>query len=310
MATLSIRQHFHTTSEATINKQINMELYASYVYTSMFAYFNRDDVALQGFAKFFRKNADEERDHAYKLIEYQNMRGGKVVFHDITKPTTTEWGSALNAMENALTLEKTVNQSLLELHKVADDNSDYQLSDFISAEYLKEQATINKQINMELYASYVYTSMFAYFNRDDVALQGFAKFFRKNADEEHDHAYKLIEYQNMRGGKVVFHDITKPTTTEWGSALNAVENALALEKTVNQSLLDLHKLADDNNDYNLSDFVGGEYLKDQVKDIKEMGDLLTKMRRAGDGLGLHMMWQSLWREAKLDCELAPTGAKF
>ena len=30
-----IRQNFHTNSEAAINKQINMELYASYVYMSM-----------------------------------------------------------------------------------------------------------------------------------------------------------------------------------------------------------------------------------------------------------------------------------
>ena len=44
------------------------------------AYFDRDDVALPGFAKRFRENSDEERGHAMKLIEYQNMRGGKVVF--------------------------------------------------------------------------------------------------------------------------------------------------------------------------------------------------------------------------------------
>ena len=30
-----IRQNFHENSEAAINKQINMELYASYVYLSM-----------------------------------------------------------------------------------------------------------------------------------------------------------------------------------------------------------------------------------------------------------------------------------
>ena len=35
-------------------------------------------------------------------------RGGKVVFQDICKPTTMEWGSALEAMEAALDLEKTV----------------------------------------------------------------------------------------------------------------------------------------------------------------------------------------------------------
>merc|ERR1711872_1190228 len=47
-----------------------------------------------------------------KLMEYQAKRGGKVVFQDIAKPTTMEWGSPLDAMQAALELEKTVNESL------------------------------------------------------------------------------------------------------------------------------------------------------------------------------------------------------
>ena len=35
------------------------------------AYFDRDDVALKGFAKRFCENSDEEREHAQKLINYQ-----------------------------------------------------------------------------------------------------------------------------------------------------------------------------------------------------------------------------------------------
>lgn len=35
MAATQVRQNFHTDSENAINKQINMELYASYVYLSM-----------------------------------------------------------------------------------------------------------------------------------------------------------------------------------------------------------------------------------------------------------------------------------
>ena len=35
----AIRQNYHEESEAAINKQINMELYASYVYMSMVSYF-------------------------------------------------------------------------------------------------------------------------------------------------------------------------------------------------------------------------------------------------------------------------------
>ena len=41
-------------------------------------------------------------------IAVQVKRGGKVVFQDISKPTTMDWGSALEAMEATLDLEKTV----------------------------------------------------------------------------------------------------------------------------------------------------------------------------------------------------------
>ena len=34
-------------------------------------YFSRDDVALHGFAKYFKTNSDEEREHAQKFMEYQ-----------------------------------------------------------------------------------------------------------------------------------------------------------------------------------------------------------------------------------------------
>merc|ERR1712080_553989 len=83
----NIRQNFHEECEALINKQINMEMYASYVYLSMASYFSRDDQALHGFAKFFRKSSDEERSHAIMFMDYQNKRGGKCVFQDIAKPT-------------------------------------------------------------------------------------------------------------------------------------------------------------------------------------------------------------------------------
>merc|ERR1712200_201739 len=112
MAMSKIRKNYHEDCEALINKQINMEFYASYVYLSMSSFFNRDDQALHGFADHFKKESNEERAHGMKLMEYQTKRGGRVVFQDIAKPTTMDWGSPLEAMEAALELEKTVNQSL------------------------------------------------------------------------------------------------------------------------------------------------------------------------------------------------------
>merc|ERR1712080_247157 len=100
------------------------------------------------------------------------------------------------------------------------------------------------------------------------------------SEEERAHGMKLMEYQTKRGGRVVFQDIAKPTT---------MEAALELEKTVNQSLLDLHKVAGDKGDGHLCDFLESEYLNEQVEGIKAIGDLITKMKRAGDGLGLHLI---------------------
>jgi len=148
------------------------------------------------------------------------------------------------------------------------------------------EALINKQINMELYASYVYMSMSFYFDREDVFLPGISKYFKKASDEEREHAMKFMKYQNQRGGKIVLQPIEAPTMQEWGSALNGLEAALSLEKQVNQSLLDLHSKADSHNDPHLTNFLEGEYLEEQVVAIKELSDYITQIKRAGpSGLG-------------------------
>lgn len=46
-------------------------------------YFSRDDVALPGFSHFFKENSEEEREHAEKLLSFQNKRGGRILFQDV-----------------------------------------------------------------------------------------------------------------------------------------------------------------------------------------------------------------------------------
>ncbi|KAK1159754.1 ferritin, heavy subunit [Acipenser oxyrinchus oxyrinchus] len=143
------------------------------------------------------------------------------------------------------------------------------------------EAAINRQINLELYASYVYLSMSYYFDRDDVALHNFAKFFKHQSHEEREHAEKLMKQQNQRGGRIFLQDVRKPERDEWGSGLEALECALQLEKSVNQSLLDMHKVASERNDPHMCDFIETHYLDEQVKSIKELGDWVTNLRRMG-----------------------------
>ncbi|PVD28424.1 hypothetical protein C0Q70_11011 [Pomacea canaliculata] len=152
----------------------------------------------------------------------------------------------------------------------------------------ESEAGINRQINMELYASYCYLSMAYYFDRDDVALKGFHKYFKKMSDEEREHAEKLMEFQNKRGGRIVLQDVKKPDRDEWGTGLDAMQVALSLEKSVNQALLDLHEVASNHKDAQMTDFLEGEFLQEQVKSIKELGDHITNLKRVGPGLGEYM----------------------
>ncbi|XP_008071225.1 ferritin, mitochondrial [Carlito syrichta] len=141
-----VRQNFHPDSEAAINRQINLELYASYVYLSMAHYFSRDDVALNNFARYFLRQAREETEHAEKLMRLQNQRGGRICLRDIKKPDQDDWESGLHAMECALLLEKNVNQSLLELHTLASDKGDPHLCNFLETYYLNEQVKSIKEL--------------------------------------------------------------------------------------------------------------------------------------------------------------------
>jgi len=150
--------------------------------------------------------------------------------------------------------------------------------------HLETEASINKQVNMELHAHYVYLSMSLYFDRDDIALPGFSKYFKKASAEEAEHAEKFMKFQNSRGGRVVLKDIPRPENDEWGTPLDAMKKALELEKTVNQSIIDLHGLADSKADGNMTDFLEG-FLEEQVEGIKAIGDLVSRIARAGPGLG-------------------------
>jgi len=152
------------------------------------------------------------------------------------------------------------------------------------------ESAINEQINVEYSASYVYHSLFAYFDRDNVALKGFAKFFKESSEEEREHAEKLMKYQNMRGGRVKLFSILMPPSdfehAEKGEALYAMELALSLEKLVNEKLLNLHSVAEKNNDPQLAEFVEGEFLAEQVESIKKIAEYVTQLRMVGKGHGV------------------------
>lgn len=162
------------------------------------------------------------------------------------------------------------------------------------------EAAINEQINVEYNVSYVYHSLFAYFDRDNVALRGMAKFFKESSEEEREHAEKLMKYQNKRGGRVKLQSIILPLTEfdheEKGDALYAMELSLALERLVNEKLLITHGVATRCNDPHTTEFIEREFLEEQVEAIKKISEYVAQLRRVGKGHGVWHFDQMLLHE--------------
>jgi len=147
------------------------------------------------------------------------------------------------------------------------------------------EAALNKQINIELHASYVFMSMAWYFNRDDISMAGCHQFFKKSSDEERDQAEKIMKYQNMRGGKIVLQTVERPERDVWGTAQEAMKAALEMEKNINQTQLELHHLAQKHNDAQMCDWIEEHCLEKSVESIKKLSDHVTNLSRVGSGLG-------------------------
>ncbi|XP_018428622.1 PREDICTED: ferritin light chain, oocyte isoform-like [Nanorana parkeri] len=145
-----VRQNYHQDSEAGVNRIVNLKLQASYTYQSLGFYFDRDDVALAKFSKFFREQSEKKREHAEGFLKFQNKRGGRIMLQDIKKPEADEWKNGTNAMEYALKLEKSVNQALLDLHKIATQHADPHMRDFLESEYLEKEVKLIKLLGDHL----------------------------------------------------------------------------------------------------------------------------------------------------------------
>jgi len=147
---------------------------------------------------------------------------------------------------------------------------------------------VNTQINMEYWASYQYDFMWSYFERSDVGFKNIAEYFKKASEEEREHAHKLMEYQNLRGGKVILNTIPGVSldflnlNSTSNDVLLSFEKALDMEQRVYESLLKVHKTADEEKDPQFTDFIEGEFLKEQVEALNDVAKYVSQLKRIGN----------------------------
>jgi ferritin len=134
-----------------MNEQINKELFSSYLYLSMAAYF--EDKNLAGFAHWMRMQADEEREHAMKFYDFILERGGRVMLKGIDAPKT-DWSSSLEVAEEVAAHEGMVTESIYSLYEIALQEKDYpaqvMLQWFISEQVEEEKNAAEIVANLKL----------------------------------------------------------------------------------------------------------------------------------------------------------------
>ncbi|KFO21655.1 Ferritin heavy chain [Fukomys damarensis] len=135
-------RNYHPDCEAWVNVQIQLQLYASYVYLSMAVYCERFNVALKDFSRFFLHQSDWWREGAEKFMWMQNKRGGHVILRDIVEPDCTDWQGSMQCVENAIYLENILKRSLQVLQNMAASKDDCELRDFVQRNFLIPQVTI------------------------------------------------------------------------------------------------------------------------------------------------------------------------
>jgi len=145
----------------------------------------------------------------------------------------------------------------------------------------KMQVALNEQLNKELFSSYLYMAMEAYF--EDKNFVGMANWMKQQAEEEHIHATKLYDFIIKVGSRVRLKAIDEPQS-EWDSPKAAFQAAYEHEQFISKSINDLLDLAIDERDHATSTFLHW-YVDEQVEEEANAAEIVRNLEMVEDSKG-------------------------
>ncbi len=124
------------------NKQVTMELGSATSYLQMAAYFS--DRNLVGMSSWMRGQAQEERAHADRFIDFVLDRGNQVTIGDVPAPRA-DFSGPEEVFEASLEQERSVTEAIHDLYRLATDLGDLASFPFLQAfiaEQNEEESTV------------------------------------------------------------------------------------------------------------------------------------------------------------------------
>ena len=154
----------------------------------------------------------------------------------------------------------------------------------------KVHELLNQQINKEFYSAYLYLDFSNYF--EDVGLDGFANWYKIQAEEERDHAMLFYQYLQNENQKVTLEAIAKPDKV-FTCHMDVLKAGLEHEEYVTSLINDIYAAAYDVRDFRTMQFLDW-FVKEQGEEETNANDMITKMELFGsDPKSLYMLNQEL-----------------
>ena len=120
---------------ALLNEQVNKEFYSAYLYLDFSNYFEAR--GLDGFANWYKIQAQEERDHAMLFYQYLHNNGAKVILGAIAQPDKV-LDSDMTVLKAGLEHELYVTGLINSIYAAAYEEKDFRTMQFLDW-FVKEQ---------------------------------------------------------------------------------------------------------------------------------------------------------------------------
>lgn len=154
----------------------------------------------------------------------------------------------------------------------------------------KVAALLNEQINKEFYSAYLYLDMSNYFERR--GLDGFANWYRIQAQEERDHAMLFYQYMQNNDLIVTLDAIAKPDKV-FNCDMDVLKAGLGHEEFVTASINTIYAAAYEVKDFRTMQMLDW-FVKEQGEEETNARDMISKYELFGnDAKSLYMLNQEL-----------------
>ena len=150
----------------------------------------------------------------------------------------------------------------------------------------KVSELLNVQVNKEFFSAYLYLDFANYY--EEIGLDGFANWYKIQAQEERDHALLMMQYLQNNGEKVTLEAIGKPDKV-LDDKMKVLGFGLEHERYITASIHTIYDAAYSVRDFRTMQFLDW-FVKEQGEEEKNAEDMIKKMELFGeDAKGLYML---------------------